>query len=70
MYSTQWEFNKHLHAALYLLIDVWASYSVPGVGGMEKKVRENAVYISLLPDDTTEEKLAEYFGSIGVIKVL
>lgn len=39
------------------------------IGGMEKKIRENAVYISLLPEDTTEEKLAEHFGSIGVIKV-
>lgn len=36
---------------------------------MEKKIRENAVYISLLPDDVTEEKLGEVFGSIGVIKV-
>lgn len=35
---------------------------------MEKKIRENAVYISLLPDDVTEEKLGEVFGSIGVIK--
>lgn len=39
------------------------------IGQMEKKIRENAVYISLLPQDTAEEKLAEHFGSIGVIKV-
>ena len=32
-------------------------------------MRTDAVYISLLPDDVTEEKLQEYFGSIGVIKV-
>lgn len=38
------------------------------VGG-ERKIRTDAVYISLLPDDITEEKLGEYFGSIGVIKV-
>lgn len=38
-------------------------------GAMEKKIRENAVYISLLPDDITEEKIGEHFGSIGVIKV-
>ena len=38
------------------------------VGG-DKKIRTDAVYISLLPDDMTEEKLGEYFGSIGVIKV-
>ncbi len=36
---------------------------------MEKKIRENAVYITLLPDDVTEEKIADHFGSIGVIKV-
>lgn len=38
------------------------------VGG-EKKVRTDAVYITQLPDDVTEAKLGEYFGSIGVIKV-
>ncbi len=36
---------------------------------MEKKRRENAVYISSLPDDVTEDKIGELFGSIGVIKV-
>ena len=36
---------------------------------MEKKVRDNAVYISLLPDDVTEAQIQEIFGSIGVIKV-
>ena len=42
----------------------------PGGGGaMEKKPRENAVYVTSLPMDVTEEKLAELFGSIGVIKV-
>lgn len=38
------------------------------IGG-EKKIRIDAVYISHLPDDVTENKLGEYFGSIGVIKV-
>lgn len=38
-------------------------------GGMTKKIRENAVYITQLPPDVTMEKLAELFGSIGVIKV-
>ena len=36
---------------------------------MEKKIRENAVYISLLPDDVTEGQIQDLFGSIGVIKV-
>jgi len=36
---------------------------------MEKKIRDNAVYISSLPDDVTSEKIGELFGSIGVIKV-
>ena len=39
------------------------------LGQMEKKIRENAVYISLLPDDVTEAQIQEMFGSIGVIKV-
>ena len=34
----------------------------------EKKIRPNAVYITCLPDDATEEKLIEVFGAIGVIK--
>lgn len=34
----------------------------------EKKIRPNAVYITCLPDDVTEEKLIEVFGAIGVIK--
>ena len=38
------------------------------IGG-EKKIRTDAVYITQLPDDVTEAKLGEYFGSIGVIKV-
>lgn len=29
----------------------------------------DTVYITGLPPDTTEESLAEYFGSIGVIKI-
>ena len=36
---------------------------------MEKKIRDNAVYISCLPDDVTSDKIGELFGSIGVIKV-
>ena len=36
---------------------------------MTKRTRENAVYITQLPQDVTEEKLGELFGSIGVIKV-
>jgi len=36
---------------------------------MEKKQREDAVYVTGLPDDVTTEKLAELFGSIGVIKI-
>ena len=36
---------------------------------MEKRPRENAVYVTGLPMDVTDEKLAELFGSIGVIKV-
>ena len=38
-------------------------------GGMTKKTRENAIYVTQLPQDVTPEKLAELFGSIGVIKV-
>ena len=40
-----------------------------GGGAMEKRPRENAVYVTGLPMDVTDEKLAELFGSIGVIKV-
>ncbi|KAI9470968.1 MAG: hypothetical protein EXX96DRAFT_586372 [Benjaminiella poitrasii] len=29
---------------------------------------DDTIYISNLPQDVTEEKLAEYFGSIGIIK--
>lgn len=29
---------------------------------------EDTIYISNLPQDVTEEKLAEHFGSIGIIK--
>ena len=36
---------------------------------MTKRTRENAVYITQLPQDVNEEKLGELFGSIGVIKV-
>ena len=36
---------------------------------MIKRTRENAIYITQLPDDVNEEKLAELFGSIGLIKV-
>ena len=36
---------------------------------MTKRTRENAVYITQLPQDITEEKLGELFGSIGIIKV-
>ena len=36
---------------------------------MTKKTRENAIYITQLPDDVTSEKMAELFGSIGMIKV-
>ena len=39
------------------------------MAGMEKKVREDAVYITLLPDEVTAEKIGELFGSIGRIKV-
>ena len=35
---------------------------------MEKKIRPNAVYITCLPDDVTEEKITEVFGAIGIIK--
>ena len=34
-----------------------------------KKIRENAVYVTKLPQDVTMEQLSELFGSIGVIKV-
>lgn len=30
---------------------------------------EDTVYITNLPQDVTEEKLAEHFGSIGIIKI-
>lgn len=36
---------------------------------MEKKQRDDAVYVTGLPDDVTTDKLSELFGSIGVIKV-
>ena len=39
-------------------------------GGMEKRQRADAVYITNLADDTTAESIADMFGSIGVIKVL
>lgn len=29
---------------------------------------EDTIYITNLPQDVTEEKLAEHFGSIGIIK--
>ncbi len=35
----------------------------------EKQIRENAVYITCLTDEVTEQKIEELFGSIGVIKV-
>ena len=35
---------------------------------MEKKIRTNAVYITCLPDDVTEDKITEVFGAIGMIK--
>ena len=35
---------------------------------MTKRTRENAVYITQLPQDITEEKLGGLFGSIGIIK--
>ena len=35
---------------------------------MEKKTRTNAVYITCLPDDVTEDKITEVFGAIGMIK--
>lgn len=38
-------------------------------GPMEKKQRDDAVYVTGLPDDVTTDKLSELFGSIGVIKV-
>lgn len=38
-------------------------------GGFERRIREDAVYITQLPDGVTEEKIGELFGSIGVIKV-
>lgn len=36
---------------------------------MEKKIRTNAVYITCLPDDVTDDKIAEVFGAIGMIKM-
>ena len=39
-------------------------------GGAEKRYRDDAVYITQLPDDVTDEKLGELFGSIGRIKVV
>ena len=38
-------------------------------GPMEKKQRDDAVYVTGLPDDVNTDKLSELFGSIGVIKV-
>ncbi len=35
----------------------------------EKQIRENAVYITNLMDEVTDDKMGELFGSIGVIKV-
>ena len=35
----------------------------------EKRIREDAVYITNLTDEVSEEKMGELFGSIGVIKV-
>lgn len=44
--------------------------SLPSLAGpMEKKQRDDAVYVTGLPDDVTTDKLSELFGSIGVIKV-
>ena len=39
------------------------------VAGGEKKIRENAVYVSGLADGVTEESLGGVFGAIGQIKV-
>ena len=36
---------------------------------MEKRPRENAVYVTGLSMDVSDEELAGLFGSIGVIKV-
>ena len=36
---------------------------------MNKRTREDAVYITKVPPDVTMEQMAELFGSIGVIKV-
>lgn len=38
-------------------------------GPMEKRQRDDAVYVTGLPDDVNTDKLSELFGSIGVIKV-
>lgn len=35
--------------------------------GMQKI--DDTIYISNLPQDVTEEKLAAHFGSIGIIKI-
>ena len=39
-------------------------------GGFEKRYRDDAVYITQLPEDITDEKIGETFGSIGRIKVV
>lgn len=34
----------------------------------EKFVSEDTIFVTGLPEDTTEDQLAEFFGQIGIIK--
>lgn len=33
------------------------------------ETQDDTIYVSGLPDDVTEEAIAEFFGQIGIIKV-
>ncbi len=43
--------------------------SLGGTPPGEKRIREDAVYITNLRDGVTDEEIKELFGSLGIIKV-
>ena len=40
-----------------------------GNGDVQMELQQDTIFVQGLPDDVTEEGLAQHFGSIGVIKV-
>lgn len=58
-----------MNLTIFPVIETWSNM-VKFLGvepGMEKA--HDTIYITNLPDTVTEEKLAEVFGSIGIIKM-